>query len=297
MASTLLHRQRLLLKFLETLDRACGRLFLMKSMFLLCNEELHADVYDFHPYKHGPFSLTLFSDLRVLERTGYLRQSEHDVHVLRTLEPRMAQSISKASMSGLQNVARRYKDATDLALLRKVYREYPYFATRNLRCGSRYAFADPRRDPTKQKAAIFTIGYEGKNIDRFLNELIMNNIHVLVDIRHNPVSMKYDFSGAKLWTYCSVRSVGYLGIPELGIPSAQRQNLLTSADYSRLFVQYRRDVLPNAQEHFQLLRGLLDQGKRIALLCFEKDHELCHRNDASSALSAFCNQRYGLCHI
>jgi uncharacterized protein (DUF488 family) len=209
----------------------------------------------------------------------------------------MMRSISEENMRGLRSIVQKYKNTSDLALMKKVYREYPYYAIRNPNCGNRYASSDPRKDPTKKKPMIFTIGYEGKSIDRFLNELIMNNINVLVDIRHNPVSMKYDFSGGKLREYCRIRGIEYASIPELGIPSALRQNLRDPADYRRLFARYRRDVLPNADKHLQLLSNILEQGKRVALLCFEREHELCHRNDASSALSVFCNQRYALCHI
>jgi len=265
-------------------------------MFLLCREEAKQDIYDFHPYLYGPFSLTLYADLRALERRGYLRQTEEAV-LLKKNDAKMADRMEPELNAALSAVAHKYGKQSDTALLRQVYARYPYFATRNPRCGKRYASFDPQHDPLKQKPMIFSIGYEGKSIDRFLDELISHNVHLLVDIRNNPVSMKYGFSEQKLQEYCTARGIQYIGIPELGIPSAFRQNLDTPEDYRRLFVRYRREVLPQSTALLERLSKLLVGKKRLALMCFEKDRTCCHRNDAAIALSKYCNNHYELCHI
>ena len=38
-----------------------------------------------------------------------------------------------------------------------------------------------------------TIGYKGRNIDKFLSILIENKIGKLIDVRKNPFSMKYGY--------------------------------------------------------------------------------------------------------
>lgn len=296
MPAALLHRQRVLLSLLRELGGKCTKMSLLKQMFILCKEEVKRDIYDFHPYLFGPFSLTLYADLRALERRGYLRQTEAAVF-LKKDDAKAGDRMELELNVALSAVARKYGKLSDTTMLRQVYARYPYFAIRNPRCGKRYSVADPRHDPLKQKPTIFSIGYEGKSIDRFLDELILHNIHVLVDIRNNPVSMKYGFSGKKLREYCTARGMEYLGIPELGIPSIFRQNLVTLEDYKQLFVRYRHEVLPRSTEHLECLRTFLGAKKRLALMCFEKDRTCCHRNDAAIALSTYCNDRYELSHI
>lgn len=296
MPAALFHRQRVLLSLLDLLGGKCTKLSLLKQMFLLCHEEAKQNIYDFHPYMRGPFSLVLYADLRGLERRGYLKQSDTSVSIT-SVAPQKGKTIESPLLEALSVIVEKYGKRRDADLLQEVYRRYPYFATRNPKYAGQFRKADPRYNTLLQQPLICTIGYEGKTIDAFLNQLMKNNIHVLVDIRNNPVSMKYGFSGKKLQEYCAARGIEYLGIPALGIPSAFRQNLDSSEGYKRLFVRYRREILPHATEYLQRLHHSLEKKKRLALMCFEKDHICCHRNDASIALSTYCNNHYELSHI
>jgi uncharacterized protein (DUF488 family) len=57
---------------------------------------------------------------------------------------------------------------------------------------------------------LFTIGYEGKGIEKFLNSLIKNNIKVLCDVRKNPLSRKFGFSKTKLEHLCKQIEIYYI---------------------------------------------------------------------------------------
>ena len=46
----------------------------------------------------------------------------------------------------------------------------------------------------ESKAVLFTVGYEGRTLDAYLDLLIRNNVKILCDVRKNPFSMKYGFS-------------------------------------------------------------------------------------------------------
>jgi uncharacterized protein (DUF488 family) len=50
----------------------------------------------------------------------------------------------------------------------------------------------------EDKKYLFTIGYKGKSLEGFLNLLMKNEIAILVDVRHNPISGKFSFSKEKL---------------------------------------------------------------------------------------------------
>ena len=50
------------------------------------------------------------------------------------------------------------------------------------------------------------------------------------------------------------------------------------ADYRALFAEYREEDLPEARPSIEELGRLLKKHKRIALTCFEKEHDCCHRH-------------------
>lgn len=127
------------------------------------------------------------------------------------------------------------------------------------------------------------IGYEGKSIDAYLNELVKNNISLLCDARKNPLSMKYGFSKNQLKKYCENLGIHYVHIAELGVDSNKRQNLNTSQDYAILFDEYKK-TLANRQEGLNKVLHLLEKHRRIALTCFEKEHRECHRHCISDHL-------------
>lgn len=124
-------------------------------------------------------------------------------------------------------------------------------------------------------SVVVTIGYEGKSIERFINELSENNIHVLVDIRRNAFSRKTGFSKSKLTGHLKEAGIEYVHIPELGIESKRRKNLHTDEDYNKLLREYSNE-LQMKENHLDRIREMADENK-IALMCFEKTHDHCHR--------------------
>ncbi|MFH1285638.1 MAG: DUF488 domain-containing protein, partial [Candidatus Micrarchaeota archaeon] len=141
-----------------------------------------------------------------------------------------------------------------------------------------------KHSENKQLApAVFSIGYEKKDIDLFLDYLIQNRIDILVDVRANPFSMNFAFTKKKLEQSLNSVQIEYTHFPELGIDGELRKKLETDADYKRLFDFYEKSILPNKTDK---LKALLEIGKRkrIALMCFEADHEHCHRGIISKKL-------------
>ncbi|WP_322789506.1 DUF488 domain-containing protein [Bartonella elizabethae] len=56
----------------------------------------------------------------------------------------------------------------------------------------------------------FTIGYEGKSLDHYLNCLIENNVKTLCDVRKNPISRKHCFSKRQLEKAISNIGIKYM---------------------------------------------------------------------------------------
>ena len=180
--------------------------------------------------------------------------------------------------------------------MNNIYDRYPYYAINNPDVWNKYRDHDPRHFSEKQSTGIFTIWYEGKTIDAYIDELIRSNIKVLVDIRRNPQSMKYWFSWNRLREIIEKRWIKYISIPELWIEWEDRKSLGSKIDYEKLFLIYRTD-LPNRQKYLDNIVDLLDDSKRIALTCFEADYKCCHRREVADYLYKYLNNQYELTHI
>ena len=136
---------------------------------------------------------------------------------------------------------------------------------------------------------MFTIGYEGITIEAYLNKLIQNDIRLLCDVRNNPLSRKYGFSKTTLSNILQELNIEYVHIPELGIVSEKRKDLKEQTDYKALFDEYNK-ALPEKKMYVDQVFDLLCDQKRIALTCFEKDPNLCHRH----ILSQFMKDNYAV---
>ena len=120
---------------------------------------------------------------------------------------------------------------------------------------------------------------------------------VLVDVRNNPLSMKFGFSKTQLKTFCASLNIEYLHIPEVGIQSDQRQELKTQTDYDKLFEIYKRHNLKKTTSQQQQILNLLKDRKRIALTCFEANICQCHRKHLAEAIITLPEWNYELKHI
>src|SRR5690606_13764328 len=100
-----------------------------------------------------------------------------------------------------------YGQMDNTALMKHTYVNYPYYAinsivAENILTDDQFAKVKVSR-PTAEETILFTIGYEGISLEEYLNRLVRNNVHVLVDVRRNPLSMKFGFSKSQLIKYCN----------------------------------------------------------------------------------------------
>jgi uncharacterized protein (DUF488 family) len=123
---------------------------------------------------------------------------------------------------------------------------------------------------------LYTIGYEGINQKEFFNCLKRNNISVVADVRHLPLSRKKGFSKTSLSEFLSGKNIDYINYRELGAEKKLRNRLKESGDYKTFFKEMAQTVL-NHKEQLEEINQLLCEGKNVALMCFEKDFKICHR--------------------
>lgn len=132
---------------------------------------------------------------------------------------------------------------------------------------------------------LFTIGYEGRSIADYLGILRANQVRMVVDVRRNPLSRKKGFSKRALSESLAESGIAYAHIPELGIDSSLRKNLVTDQDYTDLFSHYEEVLLPSCDEAVDRLASLIRDYGSVALTCFERDADRCHRHCVASNIT------------
>jgi hypothetical protein len=261
-------RQKLLLALLETQeDRIAGTDF-HNLLFLYTREFEQTPSYDFVPCEEGRFSFTVRADaVNLLTRGLLLREGAE--WMLAQAGRELAHSVP-----GLVHKT---------AYFNECYRDL-----RGAALGTKVRAADGDALPAWRIVApgLWTIGYEGKSLERYLNQLLRAGISLLCDVRRNAFSRKYGFSKSTLKAACECMGIRYEHLPQLGIASERRRELSGVRDHELLFADYVRRDLPQQRELMtRIAHWIQDEAQRVALTCFESDAGLCHRHCVADALT------------
>lgn len=260
-------RQRFLLSYIRQLKDSVTATDIQKLIFLYTMKE-KSEFYEFVPYRFGPYSFQLAEDIDILCRDKYLTKEDYRIQAIGQYQDELLFSIVPERGN---------------SLIKKAYREYPYYAINSEIIGRLFNgdeadyFRGKRQMYSQQDQMLFTIGYEGKSVESFMNILIQNDVHLLCDVRKNPLSRKFGFSKNKLEHIANRVGIKYVHIPGLGIESEKRTSLNSEDDYRCLFDDYTK-TLPKLKPHLEKVYSLLCADNRIALMCYEKEPEMCHRH-------------------
>lgn len=129
---------------------------------------------------------------------------------------------------------------------------------------------------------IFTIGYEGLDINDFISLLEKNGIETVVDIRELPLSRKRGFSKRALEAELNSTGREYIHFSELGCPKNVRDQYKEDGNwrnYTRGFLKH----LKGQNESIAELAALAITSD-CALLCYEADANFCHRSMVAAAV-------------
>jgi hypothetical protein len=287
MATILFDRQKRLLGLLNALGGDVGNLDFQKLLFLFCQSQ-QTPAYEFVPYKFGAFSFSSYADRRKMIERGLIDQDERSWRL--TPEGREVANRLRVGVPEAAAFAHAHRALRGDALVADTYRRFPYFGIRSeiaerLLAGDSAALAQiANTTPTAAGPRIASIGYEGQTLEGYLNRLIRSGITVLCDVRRNAISRKYGFSKSTLANACTSVAIRYEHLPELGIASEQRQGLDQPGVRHALFADYTANLLPHQQSALDRIRGWLTDGESVALTCFERLSEDCHRHCVVEAL-------------
>lgn len=129
---------------------------------------------------------------------------------------------------------------------------------------------------------IFTIGYEGLDIDAFLSLLTESRIDTVVDIRELPLSRKPKFSKKALANVLNLSGFEYIHMAHLGCPKLVRDRYREDRNWKR----YTEGFLMHLKTQEVAIAELSDlaSSSNCALLCYEADFNFCHRSLVANAV-------------
>jgi uncharacterized protein (DUF488 family) len=124
---------------------------------------------------------------------------------------------------------------------------------------------------------LYTIGYEGSDVDRLVQTLVNVGIEVLADVRQLPLSRKKGLSKNGLAAKLAEAGIEYrhykrLGDPKPGRDAAKSGNF---AKFEHIFLTH----LEKTETQDSLLNLLQVAEERVTcMLCFERCSKHCHRS-------------------
>ncbi len=134
------------------------------------------------------------------------------------------------------------------------------------------------------KRKISTIGYEGATIEQFVATLKHASIDLLIDVRNMPLSRKKGFSKNQLAEALHSWGIEYVHLRGLGDPKEGREAARAGnyALFEKIFGKHMRSDV--AERDLATASGLVRQAD-ACLMCYEANHEQCHRNIVANHLA------------
>jgi uncharacterized protein (DUF488 family) len=124
--------------------------------------------------------------------------------------------------------------------------------------------------PTKL-SALFTVGYQGRDLEAFVRLLEHRGIARVVDVRQHPSSRRPGFAKSPLSKALARADVDYVHVREAGNPFRHAEG----ASIGAILARYASHL--DAHDEITARVAEVVAGATSALLCFERDAAQCHR--------------------
>lgn len=130
---------------------------------------------------------------------------------------------------------------------------------------------------------IYTIGYEGTDIERFLATLRAVGVTLLIDVRAIALSRKKGFSKTALRERLNIEGILYRHLVQLGDPKPGREAARAGRikEFQKIYTKHL-----SSKESQECLKELaeLALAQSVCLLCYERDPLHCHRSIVTAQL-------------
>lgn len=126
-----------------------------------------------------------------------------------------------------------------------------------------------------QDISLYTIGYEGRDLEEFTSCLKSFGIQTLIDVRDIPYSRKKGFSKSPLSQYLEEFGIEYIHLKQLGSPKDLREKVKTDGDYKSFYKAYSSHI-QSQKESVETLYQIV-MSNNACIMCYERDPNNCHR--------------------
>jgi len=133
------------------------------------------------------------------------------------------------------------------------------------------------------KRTVFTIGYEGADLDTFLATLALAGVEHLLDVRDVPISRKRGFSKIKLAEALAFAGIGYTHLKPLGDPKPGRE-AMKRGDYLAFLKIYENHISRCDSQRALDTAAEIARNAATVLLCYERNPKQCHRTIVAEQL-------------
>jgi uncharacterized protein (DUF488 family) len=141
--------------------------------------------------------------------------------------------------------------------------------------------------------SVYTIGYEGTDIERFVSTLKAVDVRLVADVRALALSRKRGFSKTALKARLAAEGILYEHFVRLGDPKPGRE-AARSGRYDEFRAIYARHLAsPEAQRALWTLNELVSR-QPSCLLCFEREPRHCHRTIIADQLKKYGKRIFDL---
>jgi uncharacterized protein (DUF488 family) len=135
---------------------------------------------------------------------------------------------------------------------------------------------------------LFTIGYEGASLPDFIATLQLAGVEHLIDVRAIAQSRRPGFSKNALCAALTAAGISYTHVRQLGDPKPGREAARRGEikSFQSIFEDHLQ--LPETKAALQIAAAIC-QAEVAALLCFERNPQLCHRTLVAKRLTDVCS--------
>lgn len=273
----MLVRQKIILHLIDKMGGETSFIRLVKTAFLyreLVESKKLDTFYGFVPYKFGPYSFNLGNELKSLIKNGYICSANKKTIKLNN-------NIELPPIDFEEEIryfTKKYLKVPNNELFEIVYSHYPWFTINAEKHGKR------RLSRPTANHLIYIVGYEGLQIDTFLNLLLKKGIQQVIDVRSNPISRQYGYHKTTFDKLCKHMSIEYLHYPELGITSEKRNTVQSTDSLKQLLAWYYNHIAATNKKSIKSIEEEI-KSKSSVLLCMEADPNLCHRLQLARIIS------------
>ena len=148
-----------------------------------------------------------------------------------------------------------------------------------------------------QEGAVFSLGYQLRQPLDFINLLIGAKVDTVIDVRQTPWSHRPGFSAKPLQEALREAGIDYIHAKFAGNPKALRTQATTHAQALELYARHLGEHPEILQQMEETMRPLLNEGKNVCLVCYERHPADCHRAILAYGWQMVTNAQSAITHL